>query len=249
MTTLKMLIISVFVLATATATTGASATTALSQRVLLADYSLDTTPAQRDEAVQIVEEMADLAAAERGVIAAAPFQASALATIRWPILHRFTPKPSDPNSYYTRLDLSQQADGVKQQAKNLFGHQSRIQGTDILGGLIAAGELFTSGPTGPRTLVLASNMWAYSKADGLILKKQQLGPQQIARLIGKLARAGKIAQLRGVCVFVIGGGLDPSRQIPNARQVSLRSFWKAYFARAGASLRAWTPTLDAAPSC
>jgi hypothetical protein len=221
----------------------------LSQRVLLADFSLDTTAAQRREAEQIVGEMADLAAADHGLVAASPFQASALSTIDWPILHRFVPRASDPNSYYQHLDLQQQAAAVKRQLRQRFGHQSGISGTDILGGLIAASELFASEPAGARTLVLASNMWAYDKADGLELKYQRLDQAQISLLIGKLARAGKIARLKGVCVYVVGAGLDPERRIPNAIQISMRSFWAAYFARAGAKLRGWTPTLDAEPSC
>src|SRR4051812_31121147 len=102
--------------------------TALSQRVLLGDYSLDTTPAQRNEAIRALNQMADLAAADRGMVAAAPFQSSALATIAWPVNHTFTPKASDPNSYYTKIDLQQQAEAVKQQARKLFGRQRRTQG-------------------------------------------------------------------------------------------------------------------------
>jgi len=221
----------------------------LSQRVLLADYSLDTTAAQRAEAIRIVTEMADLAASDRGMVAASPFQTSALASVTWPILHTFRPKTSDPNSYYEKLDLAQQADAVKRQAKKFFGRQSGVPGTDILGGLLAAGELFASEPAGPRTLVLNSNMWAYSKADDLVLKARALSAPEIKRLISKLGRAGKIAKLTGVCIYVVGGGLDPRRQIPNGIQISLRGFWRAYFAKAGAVLRAWTPTLDSEPSC
>ncbi|RDI73527.1 hypothetical protein Gocc_2668 [Gaiella occulta] len=246
---IKLLPTLLAVLVVSLAASTVSAGTSVSQRVLLADYSLDSTPAERTEAVRIVGEMADLAAADQGVVAAAPFQASALATITWPILHRFTPKPSDPNSYYRKLDLAQQAEAVKQQAKTLFGRQRRVQGTDVLGGLIAASELFASEPAGPQTLVLNSNMWAYSPADGLILKKQRLSLSQITRLIDRLGRAGKIAPLRGVCVYVVGAGLDPGRQIPTSIQISMRAFWKAYFARAGAIVRAWTPTLAAEPSC
>lgn len=257
MTTSRVLTATVVTLAAAVlatsavsiATNGRSSEAMPSKRVLLADYSLDTTSAQRLEALRIVGQMADLAAADRGLVAAAPFQASALATITWPILHRFRPKPSDPNSYYTKLDLRHQADVVKRQAQKLFARQTNIAGTDILGGLMAAGELLATEPSGPRVLVVASNMWAYDKADGLVLKYQAFTPAEITRFVNNLARSGKVAALRGVCVFVVGAGLDPSRQIPNATQISLRSFWKAYFARAGATVLAWTPTLSTEPSC
>lgn len=237
------LTIAITVVSTSTAVTG------VSQRVLLADNSLDTTAAARAEAVRVLGVMVDLAAAEQGVVAAAPFQASALATIDWPINHHFTPASSDPNSYYRKLDLNQQAATVKGQAKALFARQSGGQGTDIIGGLLAASELFASEPAGERVLVLASNMWAYSPADGLILKKQALNRRQITRLIERLAKAGKIARLQSVCVYVIGAGLDPHRRIPTAVQLSMRAFWHAYFTRAGAGIRGWTPTMDSDPSC
>lgn len=251
MTAIKLTVLlgCLVVLVVSAATDTVSARTAVSQRVLLADYSLDSTAAQRAEAVRILGELADHAAAERGMVAAAPFQTSSLATIDWPILHRFKPSPSAPNAYYARLDLAQQAEVVKRQARKLFAHQRGVQGTDVLGGLMAAGELFATEPTGPRILLVVSNMWGLNRADGLILKKQQLSSAQIGRLIDRLAQAGKVAQLRGVCVFVVGGGLEPRREIPNAIQISLRAFWKAYFARAGAVLRAWTPTLNSEPSC
>ena len=237
------------ILAFSTSVAGATRTKSVSQRVLLADYSLDSTYAQRQEAIRIAGAMADLSSKEEGVLAAAPFQSSALATITWPILHRFKPSPSAPNDYYKKLDLARQAANVKKLAKNLFGRQRKFQGTDLLGGLLAAAELFASQPSGSRTLVLNSNMWAYSPADGLILKKRALRPLEIARLIGRLARAGKVADLRGVCVYVVGAGLDPEREIPTDIQISMRSFWRAYFAKAGAVVRAWTPRLVAEPSC
>jgi hypothetical protein len=228
---------------------GKGGSSGVSQRVMLADASLDSTKAERTEALRILGQMTDLAVADRGVIATAPFQWSALATISWPINHRFSPDPADLNSYYQRLDLARQAEQVKEQAKTLFAHRSTQPGTDILGGLLAASELFASQPAGPRTLVLSSNMWAYSPSDGLNLKKQALSRAQITRLIERLVQAGKVAQLSGVCVYVVGAGLDPGRQIPNSIQLSMRTFWQAYFARTGALVRAWTPTLDTEPSC
>ena len=252
---LKMMTLLALVVALVTASTactfsaGKGGSTGVSQRVELVDISLDSTTAERAEALRILGEMTDLAAADRGVVAAAPFQWSALAMIAWPVNHRFSPDASDLNSYYQRLDLARQAEQLKVQAKALLAHRSNRSGTDLLGGLLAAGEYFASQPTGSRTLVLSSNMWAYSPSDGLNLKKRALSQVEITRLIDKLARSGKIARLSGVCVYVVGAGLDPGRRIANSIQLSMRAFWLAYFARTGALLRAWTPTLDTEPSC
>jgi hypothetical protein len=226
-----------------------AASASVPQRIELADMSLDSTPAQRAEALRIADQEINLAASDQGFVAAAPFQWSALATIEWPVNHQFSPDPSDPNSYYQRLDLTRQAAGVKEQAKALFASRSNQPGTDIIGGLLAASDLFASQPPGPRTLVLASNMWAYSPSDDLNLKRRALDRRQIDQLIDRLARTGRIAKLTGVCVYVVGAGLDPGRRISNTIQLSMHSFWQAYFAKSGATVRAWTPTLDSEPSC
>jgi hypothetical protein len=232
-----------------TFSTKTSVSTGVSQRMELVDVSLDSTANERAEALRALGQMIDLAAADRGVVAAAPFQWSALATIDWPISHRFAPDSSDLNSYYEKLDLTRQAALLKRQAKAVFAQRSIRPGTDLLGGLLAASEYFVSQPSGPRTLVVSSNMWAYSPSDGLNLKKRALSRAEIRALIDRLARSGKIARLNGVCLYVVGAGLEPGRRITNSIQLSMRSFWQAYFARTGADLRTWAPTLDSEPSC
>jgi hypothetical protein len=255
MTQLKMVASLLAIVALGTAAAGytlqskKSASTGVSQRVELADASLDSTTSERAEALRVLDQMIDLAATDRGVVAAAPFQWSALATIEWPLSHRFAPDPSDLNSYYEKLDLGRQAAQLKQRARALFARRSNRPGTDLLGGLLAASEYFASQPSGPRTLVLSSNMWAYSPSDGLNLKKRALSRPEISRLISRLAQSGRIARLSDVCVYVVGAGLDPGRRVTNLIQLSMRSFWQAYFARSGAVVRAWAPSLDSEPSC
>lgn len=231
------------------AVSAALGTAAPPLRVVLADYSLDTTQAQQAEAIRIVKVVADLAADDEGFVAAATFQANALSSVTWPILHRFQPSEAAPNSYYAKLDLKRQAEDVKKQADGLFASQDPVEGTDLIGGFLAAAELLEAQPAGPRALIVVSNMWAYNKADGLNLKRRALNATEIERLIKRLYRAKKIADLTDVSVCIIGGGLDPKRLIPNAIQVSLRAFWDAYIRRSGGTLRAWTPTLQTDPTC
>ena len=92
-------------------------------------------------------------------------------------------------------------------------------------------------------------MWAQSPDDGLFLKRQVLTLKQIHALVDRLARAGKVAQLADVCVYVVGAGSDALKSEPTSVQLSMRSFWLAYFARARANVRAWVSTLDDDPSC
>ncbi len=213
--------------------------------VVLADNSLDTTAAQRSDAIAIVRAAADQASHDKGVLAAAPFQGNAFA-LRWRIDHRFA--AHDLNSYYEKVDLMKQAEAVKQAASALFAHQDKRQGTDVIGGLLAASDKFRGEPDGPRTLVLVSNMWAQSPDDGLFLKKQALSGKQIRALVDRLARAGKVADLAGVCVYIVGAGTDAWGPHPTSAQLSMRKFWAAYLGRGRANPPPPAPTAHAVPS-
>lgn len=247
---LQSIIVAVVAIVLALVATGASTAGGTTPSwILLGDNSLDATRQQRAEAIKILGEIADIAAEEQGTVAAAPFQTNALATVTWPIDHLFVPSPKAPNSYYRKVDLARQAEAVKRAAKRLFERQQKIQGTDIIGGLLAASFKFASQPPGPRTLVVASNMWAQSKDDGLALKKQVLSARQIQALVKRLSRAGRVADLHGVCVYVVGAGIDAWGQQPTSVQLSMRNFWIAYFAKTGASVKAWVPSLNVVPTC
>jgi hypothetical protein len=228
---------------------GTSEAIVVSQRVLLADNSLDATAGQRAEALRVLERMVDRAADEQGVIAAAPFQGNALGTIDWPINHRFVPDASAPNSYYRRLSLAAQAERVKAQARTLLAARSDVQGTDIVGALLAASEFFASQPDGPRTLVLVSNMFAVSADDDVRLKRKRLTAAQIAAAVDRLEQQGKVPRLDRVCVLVVGAGILAGAEVATSVQLGLRDFWGAYFARTGARVRAWVPTLGSDGSC
>ena len=252
---LKMMTLLALVAALVTASTactfsaGKGGSTGVSQRVELVDVSLDSTSGRASGGA--TDPRRDDRSRRRrpgcGRCGAVPVERSCHDRLA-------DQSPLQPRSVRPELLLPEarpRPAGRADEAagKALFAHRSSRPGTDILGGLLAAGELFASQPAGSRTLVLSSNMWAYSPSDGLNLKKQALSRAEITRLVARLARAGKVAQLSGVCVYVVGAGLDPGRQIPNSIQLSMRAFWQAYFARTGALLRAWTPTLDSEPSC
>ncbi len=50
-----------------------------------------------------------------------------------------------------------------------------------------------------------------------------------------------------VSVALIGGGVDATEQISQARDIAIEQFWRAYLAASHATLTAWEPQLTTIP--
>ncbi|MBV9760277.1 MAG: VWA domain-containing protein [Acidobacteriaceae bacterium] len=104
-------------------------------------------------------------------------------------------------------------------------------GTDVLGALCFAGELFRKEASGrKRSLILYSDMRHVTR--DLNLERPTL--LSIDRAIVNLEQRGLLADLSGVEVAVSGANAD-RRQVADWEWI--RAFWLAYFERAGASVK------------
>lgn len=105
------------------------------------------------------------------------------------------------------------------------------RGTDILGGLFIASELFRNGPAGARNvLVLFSDMRQVTRE----LNLETPHTHRVDPLIAAVQARRLIADLSGVTVYVLGANADEKQTI--AQWNALKQFWVAYFMRAGAHL-------------
>ncbi len=101
--------------------------------------------------------------------------------------------------------------------------------TDILGALDLAQRIFASYPRPARALVLLSDM--VQESPGLNLKGRDLGRRACSTLIRRLQKQGRIPELTGVQVWVVG-----ARSGNAARFREIRAFWMELFKTAGATL-------------
>jgi hypothetical protein len=109
--------------------------------------------------------------------------------------------------------------------------------TDILGGLLVAGELFKQTPHARNILVIFSDMRQQTPA--LALESREAIPAD--RLLSKVEQERLIAVLQGVEVYILG--VDSAGKSV-AYWTELRDFWAAYFRRAGADVKTYSVLRD-----
>jgi hypothetical protein len=109
--------------------------------------------------------------------------------------------------------------------------------TDILGGLLVAGELFKQTPHARKILVIFSDM--RQQTPSLALESRGAIPAD--RLLSKVEQERLLAVLHGVEVYILG--VDSAGKSV-AYWSELRDFWTAYFRRAGADVKTYSVLRD-----
>jgi hypothetical protein len=112
------------------------------------------------------------------------------------------------------------------------------KGTDILGAIRLASELFRNGsPNSRKVLILYSDM--RHVAPELNLEKPVMVP--VDKTLSIVQQQNLMTDLTGVTVYVLGADAD-GRQV--AEWESLKTFWTKYFQRAGAKLGGYLMLTD-----
>jgi hypothetical protein len=111
-------------------------------------------------------------------------------------------------------------------------------GTDLVGGLHAAAARFPNGGEGRRVLVIFSDMIQES-AELNIRSLARTGENGIVPMLETIASAKRFPALTGVTVVVVGAGETGANQGDDAAFFrTVRSFWKQFFDRSGATIDA-----------
>lgn len=105
-------------------------------------------------------------------------------------------------------------------------NRHRIQGTDILSTLHDISADFKATPDHAKTLVIFSDM-LQSTAE---IEMEGSARMPRADWVFRAAAGGRLPDLSGVCVFVIGGRVD------TRHGQRVKNFWKQYFDATGATL-------------
>ncbi len=136
----------------------------------------------------------------------------------------------DPGYFGERL-ASARTQLVRTWQQRAVALTPNARGTDILGGLFTASELFRNGPAGARhVLVLFSDMRHVTREVDL----ERPRTIRVDAILTAVQARSLIAYLNGVTVYVLGANAEEKQSI--AQWNALKQFWTTYFMRAGAIL-------------
>jgi hypothetical protein len=143
---------------------------------------------------------------------------------------------ADPGYFGERLASAQRQ--IRRAWRGRAEHlTATAPGTDLLGAIRFANELFGAGPPDSRKiLVLCSDMRHVTR--GLNLETPRM---VAAATMLTVQQKNLVANLAGVTVYVVGANADERRV---GEWESLKAFWMAYFQKAGATLGGYSMLCD-----
>ena len=205
--------------------------------VVLFDVSQSTRdPSVRARYLSAFERVLDYVVAERGTLVVDVIDDNPLAHSSFPIDATFTAcDPLTDNPLECDARTSRLRDDVAAEAKRILSTVSVAAGTDIHDGLLLAARVFDAyREAGARSLVLLSDM--VERSPRLNVARASSGDGLIGSTLDGFASDGLLPDLEGVSVYVVGAGVVSDAEMPADRSLAIESFWRAYFARAGADL-------------
>jgi hypothetical protein len=176
----------------------------------------------------------DAMAADGGILLADVIDAKPLTHSTFPVRAEFEEfSGASHNPLTFREEVDQKKRDARQAAAAILEERPEEGGTAILDALDVAARAL--GPhDGPKYLVLFSDMIEVS--DRYTFRGDGLDPASVEAFIEVERATGRLPDLAGVHVYVVGAGADTSDRIDGARFLAMRDFWLAYFEAAGARL-------------
>jgi len=169
-------------------------------------------------------------ASKQGVLWATTADGATISHSLWSVQGRVFKPTLDDNQLLAKAELKRQAESLRGDDRRLMSVQGR-GGSDLLGALQVAAQLFRDYPNRPRNLVLLTD--GGITADGVnLLRRAPTRPGARARLLKRLRADGRLPDLSGsagaqprVWIGGIGHGSDGSMTPQTSRNII--AFWEA----------------------
>lgn len=225
-----------FLLALAAA--GCAARAGASPRVMVALFDLSASTAAEPIRRQYLADFTKLldGVASGGTVAADIIDDNPLAHSSFPIhvtFDRYDPLKENKLNHDRRLRA--QRERVAQQAQAIVRTRpTGRSGTSVMDAMHLAERVFASYPGSEKVLVVFSDMIEQSRRYDF--SRETLTGPRIAQIIERERSAGRLPDLEGVKVCVVGAGAAKSGGISAERFLGIREFWIQYFKAAGAEL-------------
>jgi hypothetical protein len=233
-TLLRLLVPSVLLLAAAACGSGSAA----QARVAVALFDLSGSTNVEAIKQQYIKDFIKVldAVSTGGVLAADIIDDNPLAHSTYPInesFDRYDPLKENRLDYQRRIRQKREA-VVKQAEAVVQRRRAGSRGTNVLDGLQLAERVFSSYAGQERLLVVFSDMIEQSKRYDF--SGENLTASRISQIIARERSAGRLPDLRGVEVCVVGAGASKTGGLSTERLLAIREFWLQYFKAAGANL-------------
>ncbi len=171
-----------------------------------------------------------------GTIAADIIDDNPLAHSSYPInesFDRYEPLKENKLDYDRRI--REKRDAVIKAAEAIVRRRpSGRRGTSLLDGLQLAERVFLAYKGDQKLLVIFSDMIEQSRRYDFTGEK--LTAARISQIIARERSAGRLPDLDGVEVCVVGAGAEKSGGLTTEKYLSIQEFWFQYFEAAGANL-------------
>jgi len=172
--------------------------------------------------------------ANGGVIAADIIDDNPVAHSTFPInesFDRYEPMKENKLDYERRI--KQQRDTVLKEADAIMRKRA-APATDVIDAMQLAERVFSTYEGNQKLLVVFSDMIEESRRYNFTTEK--LTAARIGQIIANEQDAGRLPDLQGVEVCVVGAGATTSGGLPADKLLTIREFWIQYFKAAGANL-------------
>jgi hypothetical protein len=146
---------------------------------------------------------------------------------------RFNPM-SENKLDFERRSRQQKDEAMKKAQAIVMKPPSGRLGHNILDGLQLAERAFGAFQGTHELLVIFSDMIEQSKRYDFT--GENLTPARIEEIIAQERSAGRVPDLQGVEVCVVGAGASPTGGLPPERLFAIQQFWLEYFKATGAHL-------------
>jgi hypothetical protein len=147
---------------------------------------------------------------------------------------------SDDSGYFDSRLVRGRRDLISEWQSRTKGLKPTAPHTDVIGGFMFAGEVFSHSNAERKVLAFFSDM--RNEQPG-VLDLERPETIIVTKSIKAIEKQGLIPDLRGVQIYIFGAGDHSAKKRPEYL-VSLRAFWAEYVRRSGATLRVFSTTRD-----
>ena len=139
-----------------------------------------------------------------------------------------------PNRLVTEARTRQKRADVAKRVRDLLSRPEAVKSTRILDAILVVSRVFRNYDRPRKVLVLCSDMIEESERYNFL--RQPPTATAIDRIVGEERTAGRLPELRGVRVYVVGAGAGTYSRLPADHHVRVEKFWLQYFKATGAEL-------------